>query len=77
MAKIQRTITVDLDVWNKAGEMLRDVGLNRSAFIEITFRSFVRLEKTPINEAFKCVMDDLYSARSEKSQAKAVKKKPK
>lgn len=77
MAKIQRTITVDLDVWNKAGEMLKEVGLNRSSFIEITFRNFVRLEKVPVGEAFEGVMQDLYSAQRDRSQTKAKRKKPK
>jgi len=63
MAKITRNITIDPDVWDKAGEMLKAVGLNRSAFIEITFRSFVKVDKVPIMEVFQGVLEGLQDAQ--------------
>lgn len=84
MEKISRTkrypkakqIYISDEVWKRAGEVLREVGISRSSYIEITLRHLVRLDSEPSRKVYSDVMDDLWGVAKEKAlnKVEAVEK---
>lgn len=62
-----KQIYISDDVWKKAGEVLKDVGISRSAYIEITLRHLVRLDTEPSRKVYEDVMNDLFAVAKEKT----------
>lgn len=71
--KIKQSITIDKETWDKAGEVLLDIGISRSRFIEITFRNLYRGKE----ETFEKVTTDLFGSLFDESTKVRKKKKPK
>lgn len=65
-----KQIYISDEVWKKAGEVLREVGISRSSYIEITLRHLVRLDSEPSKKVYNDVMEDLWSAAKDKTLKK-------
>lgn len=80
MVKIERkkrptpkNIYVSDDIWIKAKELLDEVRISRSQFIEITFRNLLRVNKVPSKELYQSVMDDLWKVSRDNTVDELVK----
>lgn len=67
-----KQIYIDDLVWIKAKEVLKDVGISRSQYIEISFRQLARLDTAPSREIYGAVMDELFAAAKDKVVEKVV-----
>jgi antitoxin component of RelBE/YafQ-DinJ toxin-antitoxin module len=67
-----KQIYLDDDVWKKAGLVLKEVGISRSQFIEITFRNLARMDTAPSRTVYGAVMDDLFELAKEKTLDKVM-----
>lgn len=71
MTRSKHNITLDDEVWKKAGEVLESVGLSRSKFIEITLRGLARSAGTAFGDVVGDINMELFQS------ARPPKKKPK
>lgn len=70
--KVKQSITIDKETWDKAGEVLLDIGISRSRFIEITFRNLYRGHEQTFEKVTNDLFGDLF-----KESAKGLKKRKK
>lgn len=68
-----KQIYMDDLVWKRAGEVLKDVGISRSQYIEISFRQLARMDTEPSRVIYGAVMDELFAAAKDKVVNKVVK----
>lgn len=61
MGRKHRAIRVDDDVWEKAGPILKEVGLNRSRFLELTLKSLVDGREKTMEETIGSLFTDMVS----------------
>ena len=54
-----KSITIENEIWDKAGMILKEVGLSRSRFIEITFRSIVGSDTNPFQKVSEGIVQDI------------------
>lgn len=59
MGRRHRAIRIDDDVWEKAGPILKEVGLNRSRFIELTLKSLVDGREKTMEETMGALFEDM------------------
>lgn len=58
MGRKHRAIRVDDDVWEKAGPILKEIGLNRSRFLELTLKTLVDGHEKTMEETIGSMMKD-------------------
>lgn len=68
-----KQIYIDDDVWKRAGEVLKDVGISRSQYIEINFRHLARMDSEPSKQIYGAVMDELFAVAKDKTIDKVEK----
>lgn len=54
-----KSITIENEIWDKAGIALKEVGLSRSRFIEIMFRSIVGTNENPFQQVAEGIVMDI------------------
>lgn len=59
MKKSHRSLRIDDDVWEKAGPILKEIGLNRSRFLELTLKSLVDGREKTMEETMGALFEDM------------------
>lgn len=54
-----KSITIENEIWEKAGIALKEVGMSRSRFIEIMFRSIVGTNENPFQQVAEGIVMDI------------------
>lgn len=54
-----KSISIENEIWDKAGVALKEVGLSRSRFIEIIFRSIVGTNENPFQQVAEGIVMDI------------------
>lgn len=68
-----KNIYVSDEIWDKAKEVLDEVHISRSQFIEITFRNLIKVNTAPSKAVYQAVMDDLWKVSRDNTVDMIVK----
>lgn len=59
--KIKVNMTLDKFTWNRAGEILSEIGISRSAFVNVTLTSLIKSAYSPMASVFDETAESLFT----------------
>lgn len=71
--KIKVTMSLDKGTWDKAGEILSEIGISRSGFVNITLTSLVKSAESSMADVHQSTLGSLFELAT--SKRKKLKKK--
>lgn len=59
--KIKVNMTLDKSTWDKAGEILSEIGISRSSFVNVTLTSLIKSAESPMSNVYDETAGSLFS----------------
>lgn len=71
--KIKVNMTLDKGTWEKAGEILSEIGISRSGFVNVTLTSLVKSAESSMGDVHQSTLGSLFDlAASKKGKRKKL-----
>lgn len=70
--KVKVTMSLDKATWGKAGEILSEIGISRSGFINVTLTSLVKSAESSMGDVHQSTLGSLFDLAT--SKRKKLKK---